>query len=257
LLPPLRQRAAVVASNDEIARASRAFFEAGGFADQVDGVAAEVVRALSHCPAVDGIGAQILAAGCGEGVYLRAVERALHLEGRQSQGSTYGLWGVDTIKTSVRYAARRQPTARFAVASPHSLPFADGTLDVVFSVFGPAPWEEFCRVLRPGGAIIVARAGFDHLRSLRGLAEAEETTPRPPKQFTAGLAENYARLRTERAIYSGEKASNLLEMTPFVRSAPAHVKERLHSLSELTTTVDIIMSTHRVWLGTGGGRFEL
>ena len=33
----------------------------------------------------------------------------------------------------------------------HRLPFADGSFDVVFSCFSPSPWDEFCRVLRPGG----------------------------------------------------------------------------------------------------------
>ena len=33
------------------------------------------------------------------------------------------------------------------------MPFADGSFDVVFSCFSPSPWDEFCRVLRPGGAL--------------------------------------------------------------------------------------------------------
>ena len=35
----------------------------------------------------------------------------------------------------------------------HHLPFADGSFDIVFSCFSPSPWDEFCRVLRPGGAL--------------------------------------------------------------------------------------------------------
>lgn len=35
----------------------------------------------------------------------------------------------------------------------HHLPFADGSFDIVFSCFSPSPWGEFCRVLRPGGAL--------------------------------------------------------------------------------------------------------
>ena len=252
LLPPARKR---VTLSDESVRQSRAFFEGGGFAEQIDGVAAEVVRALLHCPPVAGVGAQVLAVGCGEGIYLRAVEKALSAAG--GTPPIAGLWGIDASNLSVRYAARRQPGACFAVASPHHLPFADGTLDLVFSVFAPAPWAELCRVLRPGGAVIVARGGFDHLRSLYALAGADAlAAPRAPKQFTAGLAENYARIRSKES-FRGEMAASLLAMTPFVQRAPTSVRERLYSLPELTTTVDVIMSTHRVWLGTGGGRFEL
>ena len=38
-------------------------------------------------------------------------------------------------KLAVRYAAKRQPAAHFAVGSPHALPFSDGSFDAVFSCF--------------------------------------------------------------------------------------------------------------------------
>ena len=46
---------------------------------------------------------------------------------------------------------RRRSSTPFAAAPRHRLPFADGSFDVVFSCFSPSPWDEFCRVLRPGG----------------------------------------------------------------------------------------------------------
>ena len=249
LMPPIRADPAATAEADEYARASRAFYDGSGFEAQVDGLATEVARALSLCPPeMAGRGAQVLNAGCGEGVWLRGFDAAL--EGRAE------LWGVDTGKTAVRYAAKRQPSARFAVASPHRLPFADGSFDCVVSVFAPAPWEEFCRVLRPGGAVVVARAGAEHLRELRQRADAEDMAPRPPKEFSAGLAEKYLRLRTLETL-QGEQARHLLAMTPFVRHAPPEARQRLEGVDELTTTVDMIVSTHRVWLGAAGGRFEL
>ena len=244
LMKKAKVKADVQAEGDEMTRAARAFFEAGGFGAQTAGVAAEVSRALSRCPDLGGA-RHILNAGCGEGAYLRLLER------EQAQ-----LWGTDQSKLAVRYAAKRQPAARFAVASPHRLPFADGSFDVVFSVFAPAPWEEFCRVLRPGGAIIVARAGATHLQELRARAGAHETAPREPKEFSAGLAENYGRLRSAEVL-SGALAGRLLEMTPFVRHASPHLRRELEAAVELPVTVDFIISTHRVWLGAAGGRFEL
>ena len=50
-------------------RASRAFFEAGGFGAQLAGVTAEVSRALADCPDIGE--RHVLNAGCGEGAYLR------------------------------------------------------------------------------------------------------------------------------------------------------------------------------------------
>jgi len=95
------------AESDEVTRASRAFFEAGGFGAQLAGVATEVSRALADCPDAGGE-RHVLNAGCGEGAYLRLLQR------EQAQ-----LWGTDVSKLAVRYAAKRQPAARFAVGSPH------------------------------------------------------------------------------------------------------------------------------------------
>mmetsp|Transcript_21582 Transcript_21582/g.54895 ORF Transcript_21582/g.54895 Transcript_21582/m.54895 type:complete len:320 (+) Transcript_21582:40-999(+) len=189
------------AESDAVVRASRAFFEAGGFGAQLAGVTAEVSRALADCPDIGE--RHVLNAGCGEGAYLRLLQR------EKAQ-----LWGTDVSKLAVRYAAKRQPAARFAVGSPHRLPFADGSFDVVFSCFSPSPWDEFCRVLRPGGAIIVVRAGATHLQELRARVSADGTwAAREPKEFSAGLAEKYTRFRSQE-ILSGELASSLLGMTP-------------------------------------------
>ena len=111
-------------------------------------------------------------------------------------------------------------------------------------------------MLRPGGAVIVARAGPDHLTELRRrlLGEAS-VTRREPKQYPAALAENYLRVRTDETL-RGDAATSLLEMTPFVRNAPPEQRSSLHAQvaggTPLRCTVDLIVSTHRVWLGTGG-----
>lgn len=56
---------------------------------------------------------------------------------------------------SVQWEAVIRPRRSISLHSTprHSLPFADGSFDVVFSCFSPSPWDEFCRVLRPGGAL--------------------------------------------------------------------------------------------------------
>ena len=252
LLPPKRAKASAIAESDEIVRASRAFFEAGGFAMQATSVAEEVIRALSLSPPrPEGELPQVLGAGCGEGVYLRQVEAAMKAANRSA-----GLWGTDQSKLAVRYASKRQrAAARFAVVAPTRLPFAGGSMDVVLSAFAPAVGpvrDEFHRVLRPGGAVVVARAGSDHLQELRQLAGEEPW--RPPKELTQGFGENYLRVRSQER-YQGDTAVSLLEMTPFVRHAPAERRDAMHALAAgdgIETTVDVIISTHRVWLGTGG-----
>jgi len=200
----------------------------------------------------------VLNMGRGKGVYLRRLEQLVATEGRGS--AKIGLWGTEQSKLAARYAAKRQRSANIAVAMPHRLPFDDGVFSVVFCSFAPAPWEELCRVLKPGGAVVVARAGRQHLEQLhhlvskRGGEEAEMSrmsAASEPKQFSSGLAEHYLRCTTEES-YDSDSMSALLGMTPFTSELLACGELDASELAASPVTLDAICSTHRVWLGTGG-----
>jgi 23S rRNA (guanine745-N1)-methyltransferase len=259
LMPSKRTKVSTAALGpeaDAMVRASRAFCESGGFDQIATGVASEVVRALSQYSRGTET-AHVLAAGCADGFFLRHVAALLEAEQPPSGGQPpVHFWGTDVSKLAVRYAARQQPSARFAVASPHQLPFADGSFDVVFSCFAPAPWGEFCRVLRPGGAVVVARAGHEHLQELRPLAGAPPW--RASKELSQGFGESYARHRTV-STFTGQSAEHLLAMTPWTRNAPEANQQALRDAMSngLTTTFDLIITTHRVWLGTANCEYEL
>ncbi|KAL1510175.1 hypothetical protein AB1Y20_006505 [Prymnesium parvum] len=245
LLPPSRADPLRVQHDQRLAKASRSFWESGGFASPRDAVAAEVARALAAGGA-DGP-PRLLNAGCGEGAYLRRLWE-------EARGA-WQLCGTDENKLAVRYAAKRLRGARFAVAAPHRLPLEAGSVDAVLSAFAPAVGpvrEEFLRVLRPGGALIVARGGSTHLEELRRLAGAAPW--RPPKELTQGFGENYCRVRTKERV-EGVALESLLQMTAFVRDAPPERQAALQRVVEsggMELTVDVIVSTHRIWLGTGG-----
>mmetsp|Transcript_6632 Transcript_6632/g.20674 ORF Transcript_6632/g.20674 Transcript_6632/m.20674 type:complete len:111 (+) Transcript_6632:407-739(+) len=95
--------------------------------------------------------------------------------------------------------------------------------------------------------------------------------PATPKQFSAGQAEMYCRF-TSQERYEGEVLLDLQNMTPFYRRSKPYanankIRDRsslaldartmggqagVATLEPIDLTVDIIASTHRVWLGTGG-----
>lgn len=109
--------------------------------------------------------------------------------------------------------------------------------------------------MRSPQAVVVARAGSRHLRELKAWSPGEENAE-SPKQFSAGLAENYLRVCTEER-FSEPLASQLLTIagTAPRPEGPAQRVQRVARPKRRTpasTTVDWIVSTHRVWLGTGG-----
>jgi 23S rRNA (guanine745-N1)-methyltransferase len=139
---------------------------------------ADAVSALAARSDLGGPGLVLDLAG-GTGYYLARVLDAL--------GGRLGAC-VDLSAPALRRAARAHPLAAAIGADAwQSLPLADGSAALVLSVFGPRNAAEIRRVLVPGGTLIVATPGPDHLMELRqplGLIGIDE-------RKTARLADAY------------------------------------------------------------------
>jgi len=103
--------------------------------------------------------------GCGNGAYLA------ELAGRGHAGPVLGL---DLSPGMLRAARGRAPEAGLAVTDAAALPMADGAVDVALAMHmlyhvpePAAAVRELRRVTRPGGRVLVALNGDDHLRELR------------------------------------------------------------------------------------------
>jgi SAM-dependent methyltransferase len=107
--------------------------------------------------------------GCGNGAYLA------ELAGRGHAGPVLGL---DLSPGMLRAARGRAPEAGLAVADAAALPLADEAVDVALAMHmlyhvpePAAAVRELRRVTRPGGRVLVALNGEDHLRELRDLVD--------------------------------------------------------------------------------------
>ena len=104
----------------------------------------------------------VLDAGSGEGYYTNRMAKA----GRS-------VIGIDLSRAGVDYAARRAKQnatdVGFSVASLFSLPIANESLDVVTNLFAPCAEDEFLRVLKPNGHLLLVGAGERHLMGLKQL----------------------------------------------------------------------------------------
>lgn len=113
--------------------------------------------AAEHAPRQSGLVADL--AG-GTGYYLASTLDALP----QAWGPT-----LDLSVAALRRASRAHPRAAAVGADMwQPLPLASRSADVVLNVFGPRTPTEIDRVLTSDGVLIMATAGTEHLRELRG-----------------------------------------------------------------------------------------
>jgi 23S rRNA (guanine745-N1)-methyltransferase len=166
LLPNRRRRPAAGGDGRVQLRHRADFLDAG----YLNALTATIVKQV-HESARDT--QHVLDAGSGSGHHLARIEATM-------TGPVVGL-GLDISKDAARQAARRWPTAAFAVADLwDEWPVHDAVIDLVVSIFAPKNFPETARVLRPGGWLAVAYPGPDHLIEFRdrfGLLRHDKETP--------------------------------------------------------------------------------
>jgi 23S rRNA (guanine745-N1)-methyltransferase len=200
--------------------ARRRFLAAGHYAP--------IAAALAE--AVGPVAGPLLDVGCGEGYYL-------------SQLAAPERYGLDVAKAAVQMAARLLPDAQFVVGSAYRLPVLSGSLAAVVSVFAPHPFDEFARVLRPGGRWVTVTPGADHLREMRpvlsGDSERKAAERLARRSVAPPEAQTARRLRVELELTS-EALRELFFMRPIRWQAGSTGAE---ADVGRTVTVDVWVST--------------
>jgi SAM-dependent methyltransferase len=133
------------------------------------------------------VGGELVAdIGCGNGAYLAELA---------DRGHAGPVLGVDLSLGMLRAAHGRAPAAGLTVADAAALPLPDDAVDVALAMHmlyhvpePAAAVRELRRVTRPGGRVVVALNGDDHLRELRNAVD--ESLP----ETGAHLASQHERL---------------------------------------------------------------
>lgn len=183
----------------------------------------------------------ILDAGCGEGYYTAAVSDAL-----RESGIIAEICGVDISKTAVEFAAKRKKPIDFCAASVFHLPVTDHACDMLLSLFSPYCGEEFRRVLKKGGYMILAIPSTMHLWELK---QAVYDTPYQNEVKPYEL-EGFTFLHTERIhtvlhLDNPEDIQNLFSMTPYYYKTGKKERECLLALAALDTQADFELLVYR------------
>lgn len=191
-------------------QARAAFLAAGHYAPLIRAVAAGCAR---WAPA-DGT---LLEAGVGTGHYLASALDALP--------RAVGL-GMDASKFALRRAARAHPrgsAVSWDVWRP--LPVRTGSVDLVLNIFAPRNGDEFHRVLRPSGALLVVTPLPDHLAELRrdmGLLSVDAAKERRLERSLAGRFRlQHSEVLRHTVALPARDVRNAVAMGPTARHVPA------------------------------------
>lgn len=221
-----------IGDDREMVAARRRFLESGAYAPLRDALC-HLLLSLTEGRA----GLSLLDAGCGEGYYTSAAAAALSEAGRLKQAV-----GADISKTATRYAAGKDPSVRYVTANSYHLPVADGTADLILSLFAPAPAEEFLRILAPGGLVVRAVPGADHLWELKQAIYDEPYRNREDKHRLPGFYErDRVRVEYRFSMESSDAIRDLFSMTPYARRTPRQGRERMAELKRLDVTFSFLL----------------
>ncbi len=197
--------------------------------------AARITALLQGLVSPNGI---VVDAGCGEGYYTCKMASA-----------GFCCYGFDLSKRGVRAAAKRATrqglTAFFGVAGIYTLPLQDASVDAVVSLFAPIAEGEFLRVLKPGGILIVAGAGREHLHSLKRVLYdvAQENEPRA--DLPTAMTELSRETLTFQMELDGDAARSLFAMTPYYYRTARAGHERLAACRALSCEAQMDIFLYR------------
>lgn len=220
--------------NKLMLRARRDFLEKGYYEP--------LCREISEITAkYAGKGSVILDAGCGEGYYTSAIKDKL-----DQSDIAVEMYGIDISKDAVDLASRRRSDISCAAASVFHIPVISGACDILLTMFAPYCGEEYRRVLKENGVMIMAIPSEDHLWELK---KAVYDTPYKNEVKPYEL-EGFSLLEKERVTFSmdiGSKADiqSLFSMTPYCYRTGRAERERLDSLESLETQADFEILIYR------------
>lgn len=176
----------------------------------------------------------ILDAGCGEGYYLSNLKNSIKEIGR----SDISLYGMDISKSAVNMAASRDKDISFIVGSSFNIPVKGETVDFIIRNFAPGDSEEFRRILKKNGKLLVVTPGVMHLFQLKeALYEKARKNEEKDGSFQGFKAINHREIKYEIELSDNFDIKNLVSMTPYYWSISDETRNSLDTINFISTTL--------------------
>ncbi|MBR6781175.1 MAG: methyltransferase domain-containing protein [Clostridia bacterium] len=229
LLTGNRKKGSETGDNKDMALCRRAFLSKGCFDTLLNAVDAVFT---DHC-AEESV---ILDICCGEGYYSDTLKQ------RHPQAE---IIGFDLSKEMIRLAAKRKSGNAYAVANLFHIPLPDNSIDFAFHLFAPFDETEFLRVLKPGGILVSAVAGENHLWQMKEILydAPYKNDEKPPKTELAFIEKRHAESKIH--LDNSEDIFAMFKMTPYFYHTPSEGIRRLEQTPQLDTEISFALYVYR------------
>lgn len=233
-LLPTNNSGSIHGDNKLMLRARREFLEKGYYKPLLDAVCRTTVKYAEN-------GCVFLDAGCGEGYYTTAVKAIF-----DKSDIAADMYGIDISKDAVDMAAKRKSGVSFAAASVFHIPVMAESCDILLTMFAPYCGEEYSRVLKSDGIMIMAIPSKNHLWELKCQIY---DTPYKNEVKPYGL-DGFEFIGSEKVTFDMKIPENsdilsLFSMTPYYYKTGKTEQQRLSCLNYLETQADFELLTYK------------
>lgn len=156
-------------------------------------------------------------AACGEGYYLHHLAKSLGIHNKYI--------GMDISKWAIKTASQRNKELTWVVASNKQIPLLDSSIDIVLSLFGYPIENEFKRILKPRGLLLIMEPAANHLIELRQRLYTEIKADKSPRHYADLETVDKKEIHFQHEL-NQQQLCYLLKMTPhFYRARKEQVKQ--------------------------------
>lgn len=184
---------------------------------------------------------KIIDCGCGECYYTEKIHSTLLENGKSPEIS-----GIDISKFAIISGAKRSKALKLCVGSVFHLPFKSGEFDLLVTLFAPFCREEYLRVLKDNGIMIMAIPLENHLWELKQAIYEKPYKNKPTDLEIEGfeLVEKSV-LKNRISLYSNAQIQNLFSMTPYYYKTSHTDRQKLEGLDTLETQTEFMVLVYQ------------
>ncbi len=243
LLPVQKKRSANPGDNAQMVEARSRFLNSGLYQAPATAL---VNKALASVE--DNAAPVLVDAGSGEGYYTLALHQALsdQLVERDQKGQATVI-GFDISRAAIQHCCRRSRAlamdSQWLIASVADIPLLDQSVDIITCVFSRIDWQEFARILKPGGQLLVLNPGPEHLWELRQQIYAD-VRPYPEDKLLQQMPADFVLseqmpVTDQLQLASSTTILDLLAMTPHYWHINREQHAQLEQLQQLSCRLDM------------------